>query len=1144
MENPDNKTKEQLLKVIEALSFKISELEKSETKHKLAEEALKETEERYKGIIRNTSNCIAVYKAVDEGKDFVFVYFNPSAEKVDNIAKEKVIGKKVTKVFPGVIEFGLLKVLQKVWKTGNPQHFPVSMYKDDRIQGYRENYIYKLSSGEIVAIYMDLTDQKLSEETLIEKETRLNFHVNNSPMAAIEWDSDFIVTRWAGQAETIFGWTSEETIGKPIRDLNMIYEEDIAIVQKTMKSLTDGSSKYVVSANRNYTKEGKVIHCEWYNTVLSDSQGKILSVMSQVLDITNRKQAEEKLKESEADLKEAQQLTKIGNWKWDLVKDIITWSDELFNINGHDKNLPIPPFAEMSSYYTAESWKQLVDVAENCIMTGEPYNLELEMIRPDGTKIFTLTKGNASIDSNGKIVKLFGTVQDITERKQAENKLVESEERYRGIVENSSNCVVVYKPIDEGNDFVIVDFNPAAERAENIAKQKVIGRKVTRVFPGVIEFGLLKVFKEVLKTGKAQHFPVSMYKDDRIQGYRENFIYKLSSGEIVAIYKDLIEERKNELALQESQEKLRLLFDNTNELITLADANANPLWVNPAWKAIFGSISEYKNNAMKLIHPDDSVRIAAAWRKMVSGKGILQNEMYRYPAPDGKYLTFESTAYPVEIEGKTHYYIIARDITERHRALKMLEKEKKDIQTIINTAPVMIAYKSKDDHFVNVNSAFADYIGLPVEEIIGKTTFDIVNQIDVAQKGRDHDLEVMRTGKPVLNQLIKWSGFQSEEERWGYYSKLPFYESDGSIEGTISFILDVHERIMAEEALKKSEARLNESQQLANMGNWDLSLIDNKAIWSKNCFTLYGYKPFEFEPTFDHFKKRIHPEDWHIVEENIEEIIRKKEPIQLNLRVILEDGTIKCLQNNVVPIVKDDIVVGLKGINIDITDRIKNEEEIKNAYLQLEELYQYQDKIKENERTVISREIHDELGQMLTALKIDLGWTNENVDAKEVKKKIKGMIDIVSDTITTVQRISSDLRPGLLDDLGLTPAMEWYCQEFEKRSRIKCHFKYDEMQFADESKNLTLYRILQEVLTNVSRHSQAKNVYINLHTMEDSIVYDIFDDGIGIKQEKIDSHHSLGLIGMRERIKQYYGSFDINSVKGNGTKISIVIPFE
>jgi two-component system sensor histidine kinase UhpB len=141
-----------------------------------------------------------------------------------------------------------------------------------------------------------------------------------------------------------------------------------------------------------------------------------------------------------------------------------------------------------------------------------------------------------------------------------------------------------------------------------------------------------------------------------------------------------------------------------------------------------------------------------------------------------------------------------------------------------------------------------------------------------------------------------------------------------------------------------------------------------------------------------------------------------------------------------------------------------------------------------------------------------------------------------------VQRISSDLRPGILDDLGLVPAIEWYCDEFEKRTEIKCFLKVDNSDYNNSRINLTLFRILQEALTNVIRHAMATIVKVKLYQSQKGIILTIQDNGIGIRKKEIDSHKSLGLISMHERIKQFKGKIDILSLKGNGTKLNIFIP--
>lgn len=224
--------------------------------------------------------------------------------------------------------------------------------------------------------------------------------------------------------------------------------------------------------------------------------------------------------------------------------------------------------------------------------------------------------------------------------------------------------------------------------------------------------------------------------------------------------------------------------------------------------------------------------------------------------------------------------------------------------------------------------------------------------------------------------------------------------------------------------------------------------------------------------------------------------------------------------------------------------RKKAEEELKNTKKALELLNQHLDEIREEERAAISREIHDNLGQSLTALKIDLNHLREKIPENSVESvKLGKMSDLVTEIIKDVQRIAAELRPPILDDLGLASAMEWYIHEFQERTGIQCDINLMEVQFPAEKKNLTLYRILQEGLTNVARHSMAKTVSVRLDHSDDMISLQIADNGTGLEQSKINSFSSLGFIGIRERLKVYNGTLEILSSPGQGTTLNISIPF-
>lgn len=222
----------------------------------------------------------------------------------------------------------------------------------------------------------------------------------------------------------------------------------------------------------------------------------------------------------------------------------------------------------------------------------------------------------------------------------------------------------------------------------------------------------------------------------------------------------------------------------------------------------------------------------------------------------------------------------------------------------------------------------------------------------------------------------------------------------------------------------------------------------------------------------------------------------------------------------------------------------KSEEKLKNALEQLHQLTQYTERAREEERKAISRELHDDLGQSLTAVKIDLGIIRQNVSDSNVVAKINKISTLVGDTIKTVQRLTSQLRPEILDDLGLESAIEWYTQEFSQRTGVEVLLEMDSGIAIAPDTSLTLFRIMQESLTNIARHAKATRVEIALKSTGESINFRISDNGIGITETGLKSKKSFGLIGMKERADSLGGTFDIYGENGHGTVIKLIFPLK
>jgi two-component system, NarL family, sensor histidine kinase UhpB len=245
-------------------------------------------------------------------------------------------------------------------------------------------------------------------------------------------------------------------------------------------------------------------------------------------------------------------------------------------------------------------------------------------------------------------------------------------------------------------------------------------------------------------------------------------------------------------------------------------------------------------------------------------------------------------------------------------------------------------------------------------------------------------------------------------------------------------------------------------------------------------------------------------------------------------------------------------IFGVSIIARDISHETEMRRKLLASESELRALAARLETIRENEAIRIAREVHDELGQSLTAFNMDLLWLEKKVgeqfspaEAMPLFERMKRMLELVERTTLAVQRISAELRPGILDDLGLTAALEWYADQFEERSGIICEWKSKQDLPALSGRTATaFFRIFQEIMTNVARHSRATAVAISLQQIADRVTLEVRDNGKGFPREKIDNSKSLGLIGMRERAAFVGGSVDIKSAEGDGTLVRVSAPLD
>jgi PAS domain S-box-containing protein len=235
---------------------------------------------------------------------------------------------------------------------------------------------------------------------------------------------------------------------------------------------------------------------------------------------------------------------------------------------------------------------------------------------------------------------------------------------------------------------------------------------------------------------------------------------------------------------------------------------------------------------------------------------------------------------------------------------------------------------------------------------------------------------------------------------------------------------------------------------------------------------------------------------------------------------------------------------------IDLTQRRQAEAALKNSQAQLRALSARLQSVREEESGRMAREIHDELGQSLTSLNMDLMWIKQKLESEkspllrpQFQRRMKAATALLETTVRSVQRISTELRPAMLDDLGLTATLEWQAEEFAARTGIRCRWQPKPAATQLHRDHATaLFRIFQEILTNVARHARACSVKLKLVQNADELVLEVADDGKGFDEKKLPPHKSLGLLGMRERAAFIGGQVKVCSAPGKGTKIIVTSP--
>lgn len=940
-----------------------------------------------------------------------YVYLNKTALSFHQKTEAELIGKNIWTLYPNMVNGDLYNSFQQAKNTQKP--IRKQFYYPDEDKWF-EDLIYP-DKDSVSVYYNEITNNKKADLSLKKALDKLSFHISNTPLAVLEFDSNLNILQWSKKAEDIFGWSEKEVEEEKLRMDKIIEKNDFSTFFESLNEITSGKKTTETLNNKCVTKKGEIIYCEWYNSFLKNENNNDGVMLCLVKDVTKNKKTEVELTNTESKFRSLVEQSLVGVY--------IRKRDRFLYVN--------PRLAEIFGYSTDEMYTVITigdlikkeEIAKiesvRTIKKNKGIQYEFEGIKKNKETFFAELFGNVTIIDGEEVV--IGTVIDITEKKKATEKLSISE-----------------------------------------------------------------------------------------------------------------------VALKESNEIFEMVAQATQDGIWNWDMESDILTGNAIFLSNFNLPVNSKlkfNDFVNKVHESDSARMLSNFKLALKNKDNLLTEEFKFHLGNNQYKNFLDRAYLLYNDEKRAYRMVGamQDITKLKESEFKILKEKELSESTINSLPgiFFIANKQGKIHLWNKN--FETITAYSTAELKKLKVLDLISEADretVIEKVKT----VFRNGTDAVEAYFR----NKKGEKTPYYftGTLISYENEKCLLG---IGIDISDRVKSQQALINSEEKYRILFNKNPLPMWLLSETAGKFLDANiAAIKSYGYSKEEFlklpiinlhpkeDKAFEKWKQRN--DDLKYDEMFWEH--QKKDGTIIKVHIVSN----RFMYNG------EETALALAN---DITNQVLADEKLQKSNEAFRELASKLEEVRESERTHMAREIHDELGQQLTGLKMDISWINKKIQSTDetVLQKMKETIQLIDKTVITVRRIATALRPSILDDLGLIAAMEWQCEEFEKRHEIKSTFTTNTHHILVSPEVATgVFRIFQESLTNVARHANATKVKSTFIFKDNNISLIIEDNGKGFDELEIAKKKTLGLLGMKERVLLINGTYQIKGNIGMGASVIINVP--
>lgn len=833
-------------------------------------------------------------------------------------------------------------------------------------------------------------------------------------------------------------------------------------------------------------------------------------------------------------------------------------SDQLLTMIGYERNEVLG--RQIPEFIAPESRPAVIAALR--ADKEAPYGVLL--MRKDGSSFNCEVRAKV-VQVGGRSLRMTA-VRDITERLKAEEALRASEARLRAVSDNLPNGIVYQVVRELDGTMRFLHLSAGVERIHGFTAEAVL-RNPQLLYAQILpedrdrlvtaeekSFATLSVFDEIMRVCRS---------DGEIRWVRLcSAPRRKPDGRIIwdGIEIDITESKRAEEALRHSEEKFSKAFlSSPSSILITRQSDGRIMEANEAFCRRYDVTLENARGRTVFdvgVWRDTAERAALIER--LRQEGFIRNVEKETVLPSGRRTVSLMSLEQISIQGEACLLTVTHDITDLKQAEQALQESETKFRTLFNTANDAI-FLMRGLEIRDCNRMTETLFGCAQQQILGRTPieFSPAQQPDgrpSVEKG-DQKIAAVLTGQP---QFFEWIHQRRDGSLFDAEVSLNRVELGGTF-FVQAIVRDITQRKRAEEELRENQRML--ATLMANLPGL-VYRCRNDAEWtmefvSDGCLALTGFRPGDllFNQTTS-FAAIIHPDDRELVARTVQSALQRRGVFELNYRIHTASGVEKWVWERGQGVFSaEGRLLALEGFITDVTAQRKAEAE-REAATQREQ--EARDEFtrqliasQEAERTRIAREIHDHLGQLLTALKLDLRSLERRASIlsdTELRTALVGKInsakELADETITSVQKIASELRPGILDRLGLAAAIEVEAQAFEERTGVSCRCTVAPASAAiPQDRATAAFRIFQEIITNVARHAHATEVQIQLTVAAEVLTLTVADNGIGLQTKHFSNPKSLGLLGMRERAEILGGQIEFRTPEdGKGTVVAVRLP--